>query len=99
MGGSDALSIRADIDGLTDTSSASSRMALMSAALPEAEGAREGRVGEGERLALLIVGDSSAVGVGVPTQEHALARHLAATLAVVASARRCASSGSTPAGR
>ena len=37
MGGSDALSIRADIDGLTDTSSASSRMALMSAALPEAE--------------------------------------------------------------
>ena len=37
MGGSDALSIRADIDGLADASSASSRMALMSAALPVAE--------------------------------------------------------------
>ena len=33
--------------------------------LPEAEGEREGRVGEGDRLALLIVGDSSAAGVGV----------------------------------
>ncbi len=49
--------------------------------LPEPEGPREGRVGEGEALSLLIVGDSSAAGVGVPTQEHALARHLAATLA------------------
>ncbi|MBS0433699.1 MAG: SGNH/GDSL hydrolase family protein [Proteobacteria bacterium] len=50
-------------------------------ALPEAEGAREGRVGEGERLALLIVGDSSAAGVGVATQEEALAGHLTRTLA------------------
>jgi len=49
--------------------------------LPEAEGAREGRVGEGERLALLIVGDSSAAGVGVATQEEALAGHLTRTLA------------------
>lgn len=49
--------------------------------LPEAEGPREGRVGEGERLALLIVGDSSAAGVGVATQDEALAGHLSRTLA------------------
>lgn len=50
-------------------------------ALPEAEGPREGRVGEGDRLALLIVGDSSAAGVGVATQDEALAGHLPRTLA------------------
>ncbi|MBP5991576.1 MAG: SGNH/GDSL hydrolase family protein [Piscinibacter sp.] len=55
--------------------------------LPEAEGAREGRVGEGERLALLIVGDSSAAGVGVATQEEALAGHLTRTLASEAQRR------------
>lgn len=49
--------------------------------LPEPEGAREGRVGEGDRLALLIVGDSSAAGVGVATQDEALAGHLTRTLA------------------
>jgi lysophospholipase L1-like esterase len=49
--------------------------------LPEADGPREGRVGEGERLSLLIVGDSSAAGVGVRTQHDALAGHLTRTLA------------------
>ena len=49
--------------------------------LPEAEGPREGRVGEGDRLSLLIVGDSSAAGVGVATQDEALAGHLTRTLA------------------
>ena len=49
--------------------------------LPEADGPREGRVGEGERLSLLIVGDSSAAGVGVATQDEALAGHLTRTLA------------------
>lgn len=55
--------------------------------LPEAEGAREGRVGEGERLSLLIVGDSSAAGVGVATQAEALAGHLTRTLAAEAQRR------------
>lgn len=49
--------------------------------LPEADGPREGRVGEGEPLRLLIVGDSSAAGVGVATQDEALAGHLTRTLA------------------
>lgn len=55
--------------------------------LPEAEGPREGRLGEGERLALLIVGDSSAAGVGVATQADALAGHLTRTLADAAHRR------------
>lgn len=49
--------------------------------LPEAEGPREGVVGRGPALALLIVGDSSAAGVGVRTQAQALAGRLAPTLA------------------
>ena len=40
--------------------------------LPEPEGAREGIVGEGERLNLLILGDSAGAGVGVETQAQAL---------------------------
>ncbi|MEX0338111.1 MAG: SGNH/GDSL hydrolase family protein [Arenibacterium sp.] len=49
--------------------------------LPEAEGPRVGALGSGPALRLLILGDSSAAGVGVSTQDHALAgqvtRHLA----------------------
>jgi lysophospholipase L1-like esterase len=50
--------------------------------LPEAAGERTGRVGSGEVvLRLLVAGDSSAAGVGVATQDEAvalpLARHLA----------------------
>jgi lysophospholipase L1-like esterase len=50
--------------------------------LPEAQGPREGIEGEGDlRLRLLVVGDSSAAGVGVAEQEQALAMPLAARLA------------------
>lgn len=49
--------------------------------LPEASGAREGAIGSGPPLRLLIVGDSSAAGVGVPTQSLALSGQLAAALA------------------
>jgi lysophospholipase L1-like esterase len=55
-------------------------------ALPEAAGPREGAVGDGRALRLLIVGDSSAAGVGAATQDEALAGPLTRTLA--AEARR-----------
>jgi lysophospholipase L1-like esterase len=52
--------------------------------LPEAEGPREGAVGDAQAgaraLRLLIAGDSSAAGVGVLTQEQALAGQLASRL-------------------
>lgn len=48
--------------------------------LPEAEGPRAGRIGAG-RLGLLILGDSSAAGVGAATQDQALAGQLARALA------------------
>ena len=51
--------------------------------LPEAAGARSGRVGAGTGPALrvLIAGDSSAAGVGVADQGSAVAGHLTRTLA------------------
>jgi lysophospholipase L1-like esterase len=50
--------------------------------LPEAAGPRDGEVGEGEPvLRLLVVGDSSAAGVGVADQAQALALPLATCLA------------------
>ncbi|MEL6617594.1 MAG: SGNH/GDSL hydrolase family protein [Pseudomonadota bacterium] len=49
--------------------------------LPEAAGARSGAVGQGKPLRLLIVGDSSAAGVGVPDQQMALAGRLSSRLA------------------
>jgi lysophospholipase L1-like esterase len=49
--------------------------------LPEAAGDRRGVVGQGPVLRLLIVGDSSGAGVGVPTQDLALSGHLTRTLA------------------
>jgi lysophospholipase L1-like esterase len=56
--------------------------------LPEAAGAREGAHGSGTvPLRLLIVGDSSAAGVGVATQEHALAGQLVRLLAQRRAAR------------
>ncbi len=49
--------------------------------LPEAEGARVGVAGTGPVcLRLLIVGDSSAAGVGAPTQSQALAGRLSEAL-------------------
>jgi lysophospholipase L1-like esterase len=55
--------------------------------LPEAGGAREGEVGRGPRLRVLILGDSSAAGVGVADQSKALAGCLSAALARQAGVR------------
>lgn len=44
--------------------------------LPEAAGPRVGRAGSGPPLRVLIIGDSSAAGVGVTTQTDALAGQL-----------------------
>jgi lysophospholipase L1-like esterase len=49
--------------------------------LPEPEGPRAGVAGQGPELRLLIAGDSSAAGVGVPHQDQALAGQLVAALA------------------
>jgi lysophospholipase L1-like esterase len=49
--------------------------------LPEAEGQRRGRVGQGPLLRLVVAGDSSAAGVGVALQSQALAAPLARMLA------------------
>jgi lysophospholipase L1-like esterase len=49
--------------------------------LPEAAGAREGAVGRGPVLRLLILGDSSAAGVGVDAQSRAFAGFLTTALA------------------
>jgi lysophospholipase L1-like esterase len=48
--------------------------------LPEADGPRHGVVGDGPPLRILIIGDSSAAGVGAPTQDAALAGQLATAL-------------------
>lgn len=46
--------------------------------MPEAAGPREGRAGEGdEKMRLVVIGDSSAAGVGVDHQSRALAWPLA----------------------
>ena len=49
--------------------------------LEEPKGAREGVVGQGPDLRLLIIGDSSAAGVGVTSQSQALSGRLAYGLA------------------
>lgn len=49
--------------------------------LPEAHGARRGTMGSGPPLRVLIIGDSSAAGVGVDTQERALAGAVTRNLA------------------
>lgn len=40
--------------------------------LPEPQGERQGRIGQGPSLSLLILGDSAAAGVGVTQQQEAL---------------------------
>ncbi|PWN07322.1 SGNH/GDSL hydrolase family protein [Rhodohalobacter mucosus] len=40
--------------------------------LPEPEGERKGIIGSGKQISLLVVGDSSAAGVGTSSQEEAL---------------------------
>lgn len=49
--------------------------------LPEPLGSRQGTVGAGQALRLLVMGDSCAAGVGVNTQEEALSRMLVSRLA------------------
>lgn len=49
--------------------------------LPEPEGPRTGRTGAGPPLSLLIIGDSSAAGVGVARQQDALSGQLTRRLA------------------
>lgn len=49
--------------------------------LPEARGPRNGRQGTGPRLRLGIIGDSSAAGVGVASQDQALSGQLVELLA------------------
>lgn len=48
--------------------------------LPEASGPRTGTLGNGPPLRILIIGDSSAAGVGASTQSDALAGQLASAL-------------------
>ncbi|WP_299783506.1 SGNH/GDSL hydrolase family protein [uncultured Roseobacter sp.] len=48
--------------------------------LPEASGPRAGQEGQGPRLRVLILGDSSAAGVGAPTQRAALSGQLVQAL-------------------
>lgn len=48
--------------------------------LPEADGPRSGESGSGVPLRLLVLGDSAAAGVGVRTQEEALAGYLLSRL-------------------
>ena len=55
--------------------------------LPEAAGERQGSVGSGPLLRLLVAGDSSAAGVGVGSQHDALAGQLARQLARACHAR------------
>jgi lysophospholipase L1-like esterase len=55
--------------------------------LGEPLGGRSGVVGQGAVLRLLIAGDSSAAGVGVPSQRQALARPLAQRLAQACAAQ------------
>jgi len=51
--------------------------------LPEASGPREGRAGQGasDLIRVLVAGDSSAAGVGVADQDHAVVGYLVRTLA------------------
>lgn len=49
--------------------------------LPEASGPRKGRSGQGPDLGVLIIGDSSAAGVGTDTQDSALTGQLVSSLA------------------
>ena len=67
-------------------------------ALPEAAGPREGRLGSGPHaLRVLIAGDSSAAGVGVTHQRHAVAGHIARTLPISCGTIRLdANSGTRP---
>ncbi|MEO0486748.1 MAG: SGNH/GDSL hydrolase family protein [Pseudomonadota bacterium] len=57
-------------------------VAARAARLPEAAGPRQGVTGQGPGARVLVLGDSSAAGVGVRTQDQALGGRLAAEMAV-----------------
>lgn len=57
------------------------RVRRIAQSLPEAAGPRAGTIGNGPPLRLAIIGDSSAAGVGVADQSHALAGQLTTMLA------------------
>jgi len=67
--------------------------------LPEPDGPRAGVVGEGPLCRLVVLGDSSAAGVGVQTQDDALAQNLAEKLASTKTVhwQLCARNGATAA--
>lgn len=48
--------------------------------MPEAEGPRQGTIGAGAPLSVLLLGDSSIAGVGADTQDQALSGRLASRL-------------------
>ena len=56
------------------------RLRKIALQLPEASGPRTGSLGNGPPLRFLIIGDSSAAGVGAQTQDEALAGQLVAAL-------------------
>ena len=56
------------------------RVRRIAQSLPEATGPRSGVTGNGPALRLAIIGDSSAAGVGVATQDQALAGQTVAAL-------------------
>lgn len=56
------------------------RVRISALRLPEAAGPRAGTKGQGPPLSLLILGDSSAAGVGAQTQDNAFAGRLVAAL-------------------
>lgn len=72
-------------------------VAARAARLPEATGARSGTLGAGPPLRLLILGDSSAAGVGVRQQSDALGGQLSQAMAArfTVSWRVLAKSGGT----
>ncbi len=72
---------------------------LRAAQMDEAAGPRAGTAGQGRPLRILILGDSSAAGVGVATQSDALTGHLVAALATdfTVSWKLCARIGATTA--
>lgn len=51
-------------------------VALRAVRLPEAGGPREGRAGQGAALRVLVLGDSSAAGVGLASQDQAFSGQL-----------------------
>lgn len=55
-------------------------VAARASRLPEASGSRNGTIGQGPAFSLLVLGDSSAAGVGVQNQSDALGGQLAENL-------------------